>query len=128
MRLEVVTPGGIVVDTDVDKVTAESPVGSFTMLPRHIDLAAPLVAGLLEYERDGIEHVIAVDEGIVVKRGPHVQVAVHQAFTGDDVLGLQRALRSSLADLVESERRSRTALAHLETDAVRRLIELEDHG
>lgn len=128
MRLEVVTPGEVVLDVDVDKVTAESPTGSFTMLPRHVDIAAPLVPGLLEYEREGTEHVIAVDTGVVVKRGPHVQVAVRQAFTGDDVLGLQRALRSSLADLAESERRSRTALVHLETDAVRRLIELEDHA
>ena len=45
---------------------------------------------------------------------------------GDNVLDLQRALRSSFQDLNEREQQARRALAHLETDAVRRLIEMVD--
>ena len=128
VRLEVVTPGAIVVDVDVDQVTAESSGGSFTLLPRHVDLVSSLVPGLIAYVSDGIEHLVAIDGGVLVKCGSQVKVAAREAARGDSVLELQRALRGSFAGVTESERRSRGALTRLETDAVRRLIELEDHG
>ena len=128
MDLQVVTPGAVVVDQVVHKVTAEATTGSFTMLPRHIDFVAILVPGLLAYLTDDGERLMAVAGGVLVKRGPSVRVATSEAAEGDSVLALQRALRSSFDDLAEGERRSRAAIARLETDAIRRLIALSDHG
>ncbi len=56
-----------------------------------------------------------------------MRVATPEAIPGEDVLGLQRALRASFRESSESEQRARTAIAHLETDAIRRLMELEHH-
>jgi F-type H+-transporting ATPase subunit epsilon len=128
MRLQVVTPDAIVVDTPTTKVSTEAVDGSFTLLPRHVDVVAALVPGLLAYVVDDAERLVAVDRGILVKRGRSVRVATTAAIPGDDVIGLQRALRASYRESTESERRARTAIAHLETDAVRRLMELEDHA
>lgn len=126
MHLRVVTADAVVVDATAVKVTAEGADGSFTLLPRHIDLATALVPGLVAYVgEDGVERLVAVDRGILVKRGRAVRVATPDAVAGDDVLELQRALRSSFEELTEGERRARAALAHLETDAVRHLIGLE---
>ena len=126
MRFEVVTPAAAVVDEDVSKISAEAPTGWFTLLPRHVDFVATLVPGLLSYLTEDGEHLLAVDGGVLVKRGLSVRIATGEAAGGDSVLALQRALRHSFEELAESERRSRAALAHLESDAVRRLIELAD--
>ena len=128
MQLEVVTPSAVVVDQPVSKVTAEATTGSFTMLPRHIDYVAILVPGLLDYVADGEERMMAIAGGVLVKQGRTVRVATSEAAEGDTVLALQRALRASFEELAEGERRSRAAVARLETDAIRRLIALSDHA
>lgn len=127
MRLQIVTPGAVVVDEPTDKVTTEGADGAFTLLPRHVDFVSSLVPGLLAYVHDGVERLVAVDGGILVKRGRSVRVATTEAIPSEDVLDLQRAMRSTFEDVGENERRARTAIAHLETDAIRRLLELEDH-
>lgn len=127
MHLQVVTPAAIVVDDRADKVSTEAVDGAFTLLPRHVDFVAPLVPGLLAYVRDGVERLVAIDGGVLVKRGASVHVATAEAVPGDDLVGLQRALRRSAEQAGEGERRARSAIAHLETDAIRRLLELEDH-
>jgi F-type H+-transporting ATPase subunit epsilon len=127
MHLRVVTANAVVVDDPADKVSIEAIDGWFTLLPRHIDFVAALVPGLLAYEHEGRERFVAVDGGTLVKRGQSVRVAAPEAIPGDDVLGLQRALRASFQESSETERAARAAIAHLETDAVRRLMELEHH-
>ncbi len=127
IHLQVLTPARVVVDERASKVSAEAGNGSFTLLPRHIDFTASLVPGLLTYTVGDEEHLLAVDTGVLVKRGRSVRVATEGAIEGDDVLTLQRRLRASHKDTTASEQRTRKVLAHLETDAFRRLIELEDH-
>lgn len=127
MQLEIVTPSEVVIDRRVSKVSAESPHGAFTLLPRHIDFASTLVPGLIAFVADDGEHLLAVDGGVLVKRGHRVQVATGEAAEGDSVLALQRALRASFEELAEGERRSRAALARLETDLVRRSMEMSEY-
>jgi F-type H+-transporting ATPase subunit epsilon len=128
MRLEVVTPGEVMLDRGVSKVSAESPQGAFTLLPRHVDFVAILVPGLIAFMADGDEHLMAVDGGVLIKRGPVVRIATGEAAEGDSVLALQRALRASFEELAEGERRSRAALVRLETDLVRRSMEMSEYG
>jgi F-type H+-transporting ATPase subunit epsilon len=125
MRLEVVTPGRPLLDQATPRVRAEGPQGSFTLLPRHVDLVTSLVPGLVIYEVDGEERMLAVDGGVLVKRGRSVRVATRAATAGTSVLGLHRAMLVDFEETTEAERRSRAALTRLETDAIRRLIELE---
>lgn len=127
MRLHVVTPASVVVDTSADKVSTEAANGAFTLLPRHVDFVAALVPGLLAYVVDDVERLVAIDGGILVKHDRTVHVATGEAIPGDDATDLQRALSSGLDERSEGERRTRAAIAHLETDAIRRLMELEDH-
>ena len=127
MHLHVVTPGRVVIDTSADKVSTEAVNGAFTLLPRHIDVVATLVPGLLSYVLDDVERLVAIDGGILVKRDRAVRVATGEAIPGDDAADLQRSLSTSLEDSSDLERRTRAAIAHLETDAIRRLMELEDH-
>jgi F-type H+-transporting ATPase subunit epsilon len=124
MQLVVTTPAAVVLDQPVDHIEAEATDGSFTILPRHIGFAAPLVPGILEYRVGTEAGFLAIDGGLLVKQGDVVSVATQRAVAGSNVLALQHALRVESEALTSGEARARSALARLETDAIRRLIEV----
>lgn len=128
LHLRVVSPEGVAVDCAVDQVSAEATSGWFTLLPRHLDLVAPLAAGLVAYRRGDAESLLAVEGGTLVKCGDRIEVASPAVFPGDSVLELQRALRKSFQQRSERERTSRAALARLEHDVVGGLMNVEDDG
>lgn len=125
MRLVVQTPGGRVLECEAGKVVAEAQNGFFCLLPRHVDFAAALVAGILAWEDpDGETRWVAVDEGTLVKKGDGVDVAVRDAVEGIDLGSLEETVRERFLALDERERAARTAIAKLEADFVRRAVEL----
>ena len=126
MRLRVVTPGQVTLDTEVDKVSAEAINGAFTLLPRHIDFVAPLAQGLLTYTRDDEETVVAIDGGLLVKCGIQVDVVTAEAFSGKDLRSLDREFDTTVEALDEGERSVRRAMADLESDITRQLLKLDD--
>lgn len=129
MRLKVAIPTRILVDAEVVKVSAEALNGSFTLLPAHIDFVAALAPSLLLYEDDGgRESVIAVDDGILVKQGPQVLVSSRNAVQGPSLEELARTVEQEFATLDEHERQARSALAKMEADLIRTLMESERYG
>lgn len=126
MKLQVLLPTEIFLDEEeVRKVTAEAPNGSFTLLPRHIDFVTTLVPGILIFEdRQGQERYMAVDEGVLVKAGDEVKVSTRKAVAGKQLGELETTIREQFAQLDEKERSARTAVARLESDLVRRFVEL----
>jgi F-type H+-transporting ATPase subunit epsilon len=123
MKLTIYQPSEIFLDTEVIKITAESPGGGFGLLPRHIDLATALVPGILSYETpDGQEVFVALNGGILTKQGDHVSVATPMAVHGP--LGdLKKAVEEMIHGVDEKERKARVAVAILEADFVRRFME-----
>ena len=129
MRLKVLLPTEIFIDQDVGKVTAEAENGSFCLLPRHADFVAALVPGILSFEpAEGGEEFVAVNEGILVKRGREVLVSTESAARGPELGVLRRRIEEEFRVLGERERTARSAAARIEADLVRRFIELGDHG
>jgi F-type H+-transporting ATPase subunit epsilon len=107
----------------VEKVTAEGPEGAFGIRPRHLDMAAALMPGILSYWPPGRgENFMAVNGGILVKQGDTVRVATRMAVSGE--LGLLHDTVSRfINDMDERERKARSAVARLEADFVRRFVE-----
>lgn len=125
MALKVLLPKKVVVEQSVRKVVAEGQNGSFCLLPRHIDFVSALVPGLLEYETAaGEEAFLAIDEGILVKCGAEVLVSTRNAAQGADLGQLQLLIREQFAELDEREKQTRSALAKIEVDFMRRFLEL----
>ena len=125
MRLKVLLPIKILIDEEVVKVIAEAENGSFCLLPRHIDFVAALVPGLLSFTTvDQEEEFLALDEGILVKRGPEVLVSTRNAVLGPDLGKLRQIIRKQYQELEEHEKRVQAAIARLEADLVKRFIEL----
>jgi len=76
---------------------------------------------------EGEEKFLAVDEGILVKRGPEVLVSTGYAVQGR--LGeLRQAVREQFRKLDERERQAKVALDHLEASLVRQIFEWEGRG
>ena len=123
MRLKIFLPSELFLDTEVTKVVGESYQGGFGLLPKHIDLVTALVPGLLAYETDhGKETFLALNGGILVKQGDQVSIATRAAIHGE--LGaLKKAVEDFITDLDEKERKTRTAVAKLEADFIRRFVE-----
>jgi F-type H+-transporting ATPase subunit epsilon len=129
MRLKIAIPTKILVDEEVTKVSAEAENGSFTLLPGHIDFVAALVPSLLAYvDTAGQEQVVAVDEGILVKQGQEVLVSSRSAVKGASLEELSRTVSEHFMALGEQESQARSALARMEADVVRNLMEIEKYG
>lgn len=125
MNLIVWTPTGLALDRMVDKIVANGIHGSFCLLPRHVDAVVGLRSGILLYEAHSQEGYLAVHQGCLTKRGKDVTVVTLQAFEGDHLEQLAREMESLLHAADEGERRTRSALAGLESRIARGLASLE---
>jgi F-type H+-transporting ATPase subunit epsilon len=126
MTVRILTPSKIVLEQKAGKVTAEGMEGSFAMLPGHIDYAAALVPGIVEVtDQDQRRSYFAVDEGVLVKQGDDVTISTPYAFGDDDLGNLEAHVREEFSKIDEKERETRKVLTRLETDFVRRLMEIE---
>lgn len=124
MRLEVTLPSRVMLDQAVTKVVAEGQGGSFCLLPRHADMTAALVPGLLSFtSADGAQGLLGIDEGVLVKRGGDVLVATLNAVRGADLATLRATVQEQFIELDEHERVARSALARLEAGVVRRFLQ-----
>ena len=124
MQLTVYQPSDVFLDVAVTKIVAEGPAGSFGILPRHIDFVTALVYGILAYEtQTGMEEFLAVKGGIMVKQKDHVQLVTLMAVRGK--LGeLKQTLNQFVSEVDDREKKTRTAVAKLEANFIRRFMEL----
>ena len=126
MRLKVLLPTEILLDTAVSKVIAEGEDGSFCLEPKHIDFVSALVPGLLSYfTAEGIEQFIGIDEGILVKCGREVRVSTREAVLGDNPKVLHSTILQRISELDEHERNARSVLARLEAGVAKQFLGLQ---
>jgi len=127
MKLKVLLPTQILLEETVSKVTAEAENGSFCLLPRHIDFVTALVPGLLFFvTTQGQERFLAVDRGILVKCGLEVLVSTQNAVQSDDLAMLHQTVEKQFLVLDEREKLTRSAVARLEVNLIRRFVEVTD--
>jgi len=63
VRLRIVTPSRLMLDEEVDEVTAIGELGEFGVLPNHIAFLSTLVPGELSYKQGATKRVLAVSGG-----------------------------------------------------------------
>jgi len=133
-RLNVVTPEGEVVDTQVVEMTAPGINGEFGVLPKHVRFLTALGVGELRYRTiEGEQGVLAVAGGFAEVNPEGVSVLAQTAETAEkiDVARAEAALRRAedrlavTGDAVDIDRailsmeRSRTRLRVAEARGVR---------
>jgi F-type H+-transporting ATPase subunit epsilon len=123
MKLKVLLPFQIFVEeSDVLRVVAETPEGSFGLLPHRLDCVAALAPGILIYETESQgEACLAVDEGVLIKTGLEVLVSVRNAVSGTDLGQLRAAVEQEFLSLDEQERSVRLVLSKMEGEIIHRM-------
>lgn len=123
ITLKVLLPYKVLVEVpDVKRMTVETTSGSVGFFPNRLDCAAALVPGILMYENSVREvKYLALDEGLLLKTGGVVTVAVRNAVAGSDLGRLRQSIESDLRNLEDRERDVRNTLAKLETGFFRSL-------
>lgn len=122
MKLKVLLPFQVFAEkSGVSRIVAETPEGSFGLLPHRLDCVAALTPGILSYESatEG-EVFLAVDEGVLVKIGASVLVSVRRAFLGTDLSGLRDAVEKEFKAADEREQDVRTVMAKVEAGFLKR--------
>ncbi|WP_292796052.1 F0F1 ATP synthase subunit epsilon [Nostoc sp. NMS7] len=128
MRLKVVLPTKILIETAAIKVIAEAENGIFCLLPRHIDFVATLIPSLLSFiSPQGQEQFFAIDQGILIKHGDEVTVATQNAVQGGDLGMLKKTVEQQFHLIDEREKTARSVLEKLEINTIRHFIELGEY-
>ena len=125
MNLKILLPFQIFAEkTGVSRIVAETPEGSFGILPHRLDCVAALTPGILTYESgEGGDVYVAVDEGVLVKTGLDVLVSVRNAIGGTDLSELRKAVEEEFKNLNQKERDVRSVMTKMESGFIRRLAE-----
>ncbi len=124
MKLVITTPATIAVECDgIVDLRAEDASGSFGIRPGHADFLTVLVPSVVTYRaRDGIEHFVAVRDGVLSVQGGHlVAVATPEAVTGDSFEAVEQRLAALMAAARESDSQARTDTARLHAAAIRQI-------
>jgi len=128
IQLRILMPTGLVIDEPATRVNAEAEDGWFCLLPRHVDMVTSLAPGILTWtNHEQLPRFAGIADGVLVKTGKDVQVSAQFAVAGDDLLHLKQKVQAWFEDVNERERQALSAVARLESDFVRRYLELESH-
>ncbi|MEN1760869.1 hypothetical protein [Anoxynatronum sibiricum] len=125
MNIKLVLPYRTLLDQPVDKITAPGTEGGFQVLPKHIDVVWSLQPGILTLTKNNQDEYYAIQQGTLVKEGDAVVVSTFQAVKGDSLEKLHESLAENYQKQDEREKKAREVLVKLETDTIRRFMEIE---
>jgi len=112
MKLEIVTPNGMIYDAKVKQVTLPGSEGEFGVLPNHATLVSLLGTGVIIIEKeDGSEIAVAINSGYVKVDEEKTTCIVDGAVA---LFGEDNDLAKALEDaktLLKSTEASNTAIA-----------------
>ena len=112
MKLEIITPNGVIFDGEVKQVNLPGSEGEFGVLAGHATLVSLLDTGVIVYDRaDGKEVAVAINSGYVKVDEEKTTCIVDGAvaISGDDS-DLAKALAAA-KELLKSTESSNSAIA-----------------
>ncbi len=124
MRLKVLTPVQIEVDTEVEKVDFEALDGFFTLLPRHIDFVDSLKQTVIQYKKNNKLYYVACDKGVVVKRADEVIISTSLAIQDDDLEKLKKTITYDFKQMEQERKEILVSISRLELGLTKGLMAL----
>jgi len=127
MHLKILLPYRVFLDVaGVSHIVVVTRSGAFGLRPHRLDCTAAIIPGILAYGIAGGEEVyLAVDEGVLIKTGSQVMISVRNAIGGQDLGKLRAAVEHEFLNQDERERSARTLVARVESDFLRRFLEMQ---
>ena len=122
MKMEIVTPHGVIFDGDVKSVTLPGSEGEFGVLPEHASLMTTLTGGVVEIEKaDGSRELIAINWGHVKVDGTKITVladgAVPMGGTSDEIAQKLEEAKELIQSMSDSDVAIAAATAKIESAA-----------
>jgi len=125
MQVSLMLPARTLFEGSAARLTTTAADGGFGILPNHIDFVTALVPSVLLITLpDGRERIFGIDEGLLVKKGQNVEIAVRRGVESDNLDSLRETVGGSFAAMEDDERAARAALSRLEADMVHRFASL----
>ena len=122
MRLVIATPLAIVVDADVNAVSAEDASGRFGILPGHADFLTVLDISVLSWRGGSGSGHCAVRGGVLsVSGGDEVAVSTREAVVDADLDRLSELVLAQVRDEAERERTESTEATRLHLAMIRQI-------
>lgn len=125
MKIKLVLPYRTLLEQPVDKITAPGTEGTFQVLPKHVDVVWSLQPGILTLTVNNQDEYYAIQQGTLVKMGDTVHVSTFRAIKGESLEKLHLSLQENDEKVDERERKANEVLIKLETDTIRRFMEIE---
>ena len=124
IRLRLVTPGRLLLDEEVDEVTAPGALGEFGVLPKHISFLTLLEVGEMSYKQGGERHHLALSGGYAEVLDEVMTVLAGAAEYSDEIdIERARAARERaekrMAELSQEDKEFAAAEAALRRALVR---------
>lgn len=85
LKLEIVTPEGVIYSQDVEMVGLQTLDGQIGILPHHVRLMTQMLPGEMKVRKDGREQFLAVGEGMVEVTGDRVAIATDMAVAAENI-------------------------------------------
>ena len=125
MQVVLRLPSRVLFEGAATALQGEAANGGFGILPNHVDFVTALVPSvLLITQPGGQERIFGIDEGLLVKKGHKVELAVRRGVESRELDALRGTVSESFQGLEEEEKVARAALSRLEADMVRRFASL----
>ena len=85
LKLQIVTPEGMLFSEDVELVGMRGPEGQIGILPHHMRLMTQLLPGEMMLRKDGRDQFLAVGQGLVEVTGESVAVLTDMAVAVENI-------------------------------------------
>lgn len=85
LHLRIITPKKVVLEQDVDSVTAPGVDGEFTVLPEHSKLFSLLKEGIVMIKSGKNEDFLAIGSGYLETDGSELTILVARAYGQDEI-------------------------------------------
>jgi F-type H+-transporting ATPase subunit epsilon len=93
LRLEIVTPYGLILGEDVDEISTSGSEGDFGVLPGHVNFITTLKVGMLTYRKGSETKYVFINSGYAEVGPDKVTILADSAELSDDI-NVERAKAS----------------------------------
>ena len=124
MKLEVVTPEGIVFSEDVEMVTVPGIAGQIGILPQHVPLITQMVPGEMIVRKAGRDLFVAMGEGLIEVTAKRVAILTDLAIAADRIDEAKAEEARQRAEARLREKLSSEEIAQVNAALTRSLVQL----
>jgi F-type H+-transporting ATPase subunit epsilon len=123
MRLRIITPLSVILDTDIEGLRAEDASGGFGILAGHAPFVTALAVSIVSWRKADREQFCALRGGVLtVGDTSDIDIATREAVTGDDLSTLDSDVLARFQSDADDERSEHAETMRLQFNAIRHMV------